>query len=141
MVTKWTFPPCYLIDVPYAQQQNGDSDCGLFAIAFAVHLALGDDVAGLNFNQSKMRQHLMKCFQQKTMMPFPQTKTGPRHQTYLNCFALVRCQKHTTIWLSVTRVGTGSTSSLWVYSNFQQKANNETVLNVSSYCIVILVYD
>ena len=49
--------PTLLIDVPYAQQQNGDSDCGLFAIAFAVHLALGDDVAGLNFDQSKMRQH------------------------------------------------------------------------------------
>ena len=27
---------------------------------FAVHLALGDDVAELNFDQSKMRQHLLK---------------------------------------------------------------------------------
>ena len=74
--------PTLFIDVPYAQQQNGVSDCGLFAIAFAVHLALGDDAAGLNFDQSKMRQHLLKCFQRKTMMPFPQTKAGPHYQTY-----------------------------------------------------------
>ena len=72
--------PTLFIDVPYAQ--HGVSDCGLFAIAFAVHLALGDDAAGLNFDQSKMRQHLLKCFQRKTMMPFPQTKAGPRYQTY-----------------------------------------------------------
>ena len=104
--------PTLFIDVPYAQQQNGVSDCGLFAIAFAVHLALGDDAAGLNFDQSKMRQHLLKCFQRKTMMPFPQTKAGPRYQTYfphMNCSALVRCQKHMMIWSSVTCVGTGTT--------------------------------
>ena len=34
------------IGVPYAQQQNGVSDCELFVIAFAVHLALGDDGRG-----------------------------------------------------------------------------------------------
>ena len=70
------------IDVPYSQQQNGVSDCGLFTIAFAVHLAPGDDAAALSFDQSKMREHLLKCFQRKTMMPFPQTKAGPRTQTY-----------------------------------------------------------
>ena len=35
------------------------------------------------------------------------------------------------IWSSVTRVGTGTTSSVSVYSNFQQKANSGTVINVS----------
>ena len=33
------------IDVPYAQQQNCVSDCGCFAIAFAVHSTLGDETA------------------------------------------------------------------------------------------------
>ena len=84
------------IDVPYSQQQNGVSDCGRFAIAFAVHLAPGDDAAALNFDQSKMREHLLKCFQRKTMMPFPQTKAGPVPRPIsllwrLNCSALVRC--------------------------------------------------
>ena len=39
-------------------------------------------IAGLKFDQSKMRQHLLKCFQRENMMPFPQTKAGPNYQTY-----------------------------------------------------------
>ena len=37
-------PPILYVDVPAVQQQRGVLDCGVFAIAFAVHLALGDDV-------------------------------------------------------------------------------------------------
>ena len=123
MVRKWT-PPCF-IDVPYAQKQNGVSDCGLFVIVFAVHLALGDDAVGLNFDQSKMRE--LKCFQR---MPSPWTKAGPCYQTYfpiwrLNCSALVE---------------TGTISSVSVYSNFQQKGNNGTVVNDSSDCCIALLH-
>ena len=39
----------------------------MFAIAFAVHLALGDDVASLKFDQTRMREHLYKCLHQKKM--------------------------------------------------------------------------
>ena len=42
-------PPILYVDVPAVQQQRGVLDCGVFAIAFAVHLALGDDVTKLNF--------------------------------------------------------------------------------------------
>ena len=45
-----------------------------------------------------------------------------------------------TIWSSVTHVGTGTTSSVSVYSNFQQKGNNGTVVNVSSDCCIILLH-
>ena len=31
---------------------------------------------GLNFDQSKIRRHLLKCFQRNTVMPFPQTKAA-----------------------------------------------------------------
>ena len=41
---------------------------------------------------------------------------------------------------SVTRVGTGTTSSVSVYSNFQQKRNNVTVVNVSSDCCIVLLH-
>ena len=44
----------------YVQQQKRGVDCGVFAIAFAVHLALGDDVASLKFDQPRMREHLYK---------------------------------------------------------------------------------
>ena len=34
------------------QQQKGMADCGLFSVAFALHLALGDDPSCLLFEQS-----------------------------------------------------------------------------------------
>ena len=58
------------------QQQFGSSDCGLFAIAFTVHLAFGDDPQHIAFEQSQMRPHLLKCFQRKKMEPFPHKKVA-----------------------------------------------------------------
>ena len=53
------------------QQQIGGKDCGLFAIAFAYHLANGDDLSKLTFNQGLMRQHTFDCFEKKNMSPYP----------------------------------------------------------------------
>ena len=53
-----------------------------------VHLAIGDDVSKLNFDQAQMRQHLLKCFQKKEMLPFPQTIAGPHHRTYFPGYAI-----------------------------------------------------
>ena len=53
------------INVPTVQQQFGSCDCGLFAIAFTLHLAMGDDPQHILFEQSQMRSHLLKCFQKK----------------------------------------------------------------------------
>ena len=50
--------PHLVVYVPTVQQQIGKDDCGAFAIAFAVHLLLGDK---LEFDQSQMRQHLLIC--------------------------------------------------------------------------------
>ena len=55
------------VEVPNVQQQFGSSDCGLFAIAFTVHLAFGDDPRHIVFEQSQMQPHLLKCFQRKKM--------------------------------------------------------------------------
>ena len=33
-----------LTDIPSTQQQKGNSDCGVYAIAFAVHAALGNNI-------------------------------------------------------------------------------------------------
>ena len=35
--------PTLTVDIPSIQQQKGNSDCGVFAIAFAVHAALGNN--------------------------------------------------------------------------------------------------
>ena len=51
--------------------QQGETDCGLFAIAFAYHAARGDDLSKIKFHQEKMRQHLVQCFIKKRLEPFP----------------------------------------------------------------------
>ena len=56
---------------PYTQKQKGGSDCGVFAIAFAFHAAMGDNISGLQFDQLKMRRHLMKCLRKQKFTPFP----------------------------------------------------------------------
>ena len=47
------------------QQQRGICDCGIFAFAFALHTAAGQDISSLAFDQSKMRSHLIQCLQRE----------------------------------------------------------------------------
>ena len=56
-----------------AQQQERGVDCGLFSIAFAYHLLNGDAIEELSLKQSKMCQHMIKCFEQRELSPFPVT--------------------------------------------------------------------
>ena len=42
------------------QQQQGTTDCGLYAIAYAVHVANGDDSAKVKFEQRKMQTYFLE---------------------------------------------------------------------------------
>ena len=53
------------------QKQTSGSDCGLFAIAFAMALVFNEHPSKLKFNQQKMRSHLVECFTKQEMTPFP----------------------------------------------------------------------
>ena len=53
------------------QIQSGGSDCGVFAIAFAVCLCEGKDPCSISWTQPLMRQHLVKCLSKQRMTPFP----------------------------------------------------------------------
>ena len=58
-----------------APKQKGDIDCGLFAIAIATalaHFGLDGAVASTSFNQCGMRDHLLMCFENMCLTPFPQ---------------------------------------------------------------------
>lgn len=57
--------------VPVQQQRNG-SDCGVFSIAFAYHAVAGDNLSKLIFDQDRMRAHLVSCFSDQKLAPFPQ---------------------------------------------------------------------
>ena len=57
--------PHIVVHIPPVQQQDGDDDCGVFAIAFALHAILGDDLKNVEFDQSQMRSHLLDCQKKK----------------------------------------------------------------------------
>ena len=57
-----TLRPKITMTKVHVQQQIGTSDCGLFAIAFAVALVNVQDPAALIFDQGVMRQHLRLKF-------------------------------------------------------------------------------
>ena len=59
------FPEDLSITVESIQQQNGGSDCGLFAAAICVALALGTNPTTLRWRQERMREHLKSCFESK----------------------------------------------------------------------------
>ena len=50
-------------------KQEGMNDCGVFAIAAATALAFG--LAPVQLQKSGMRGHLLKCFEDGAMTPFP----------------------------------------------------------------------
>ena len=56
------------------QKQVGGKDCGLFTIANALEVLGGNDVSQVIFDQSKMRKHLISCFENGKISPFPKYK-------------------------------------------------------------------
>ena len=55
--------------VPQVQKQEGDVNCGAFSIAIATSLLYG--LSPGPYEQSLLRPHLISCFENKVMTPFP----------------------------------------------------------------------
>nr|XP_047132634.1 uncharacterized protein LOC124811303 [Hydra vulgaris] len=53
------------------QRQSGGLDCGLFAIAVATDLCYNYDPSIKCYKQELMRNHLLKCFSDNYLTPFP----------------------------------------------------------------------
>ena len=53
------------LDYPAVQIQEGRSDCGVFAVAFATSLCTGDSPAIITYHQPSLRRHLMKCLEKQ----------------------------------------------------------------------------
>ena len=62
--------PCNIKVIP-VQKQIGGTDCGLFAIAFSIALACSRDPSNEAYDQSRMREHILKCFSSQKIKPFP----------------------------------------------------------------------
>lgn len=56
-----TNKPFFKIVELCVQQQQGITDCGVFAVAFTTAICTGINVQSVSFNQSKMRAHLLEC--------------------------------------------------------------------------------
>ena len=52
-------------------EQVGSTDCGLFVIAYAVDILNGNNVYDLIYDQTKMREYLIACFEQQKIATFP----------------------------------------------------------------------
>jgi len=53
------------------QCQKGTSDCGLFSIATMTSLVFGEDPGTVNYDQSKLREHLVDCIAVGKLTLFP----------------------------------------------------------------------
>lgn len=53
------------------QRQSGGADCALFAIAFIVTLALGEDPHITSYKQDQLRCHFVSCVDEKHFTRFP----------------------------------------------------------------------
>ena len=65
-----TSEPSVSVRMQSVQHQKGDSECGLYAIAYATDLAFGNDPASYIYKQSELRAHLVNCLKRDHMTPF-----------------------------------------------------------------------
>lgn len=75
-----TRSPNIILNFLSTQKQLGGIDCGIFAIANATVLCLGEKPGKFHYDQAKMRKHLITCLEQNKMTCFPILKH--RRQQY-----------------------------------------------------------
>ena len=56
------------------RKQVGTIDCGVFAIACSIDILFGNNPSEIVYDQSKLRQHLVDCFEKGTLTTFPKHK-------------------------------------------------------------------
>ena len=59
-------------------KQVGSTDCGMFAIAYAVGILNGNNIYDLIYDQTKMREHLIAVLNNEKLQHFHFTKKGIR---------------------------------------------------------------
>ena len=79
------------IEVAKFQRQRSKADCGLFAIAAAFSLVLGQNPSEVCYDRELMRAHLHNCLKTKTLTDFPKfagqpnMKLGRKYKVYMCC--------------------------------------------------------
>ena len=113
------------------KKQCGSSDCGVYAVAFATALSLGQDPGALYFAESEMRRHLFNMLKEKKLKMFPVKKKkrsvrvteGDPILIYCSCRMphvgdMIECSNcsewyHVPSCSSPTQAALNDTNSLW----------------------------
>lgn len=81
------------VHVMNVSKQHGVHDCGLYAIALCTALANKIDPCLCTFRQEEMRSHLVSCFEDGKMAPFPVKKSRHIKNTIITCTFIELCPK------------------------------------------------
>lgn len=79
------------IDTVNVDIQEGNVDCGLFALANVTAVLNGIDVSMIKFDQKQMRQHLVSCLEKKSPEAFPvqsEKARSRRHRKIVKSYKL-----------------------------------------------------
>ena len=83
--------PYFYLTFPDVQQQTGDSDYGLYTLAFAYSLCNGKDPAKISYKQAEFRTHLLQCIEKKAIKDFPQERVMKVPGKAMLCKVKVYC--------------------------------------------------
>lgn len=112
--------PSFTVRFISVQMQSGASDCGLFALAFAVALCSGKDPHKCSFQQDQMRHHLATCFENGELTEF-QAEDKPQHfRSSVKFTRQVQCTVHAAYH------GTGQPVSMETLHNVENVGNGFT---------------
>ncbi len=65
--------------------------CGVFTLANTFHLANGDKVCRINFDQRKMREHVVQCYTKGKFSAFPCSKFSIQRTTSKKVLLQLHC--------------------------------------------------
>ena len=60
------------------QKQEDGYNCGVFAVAYAADISAGASPMESYYDVQRMRPHLMECFVNKNLSPFPKLRKRKR---------------------------------------------------------------
>ena len=66
-----TAKPMISVQFMNVQRQCNSYDCGVYAMAYATSLCCGEDVSGIEYDNQKMRGHLLSCLEIGKITTFP----------------------------------------------------------------------
>ena len=88
-----TKSPKIKLHLERVQMQSNSIDCGVYALAFSTDLCYGKDPATCRYAGSKeLRQHLVTCFENGHMSPFPATSVCKKDTLMKELYVYCKCR-------------------------------------------------